>query len=155
MVTRTARFWILACCLAVTGARAADTTPAAPDPLSPARDRIAQNDWTGALAALRQAEDAGSADWHNLMGYALRKSRTPDLAAAERHYAAALKIDPSHRGALEYSGELFLMTGRLALAEQRLAALDKACFLPCDEYTDLKKAVAKYKANGNRHVAAP
>lgn len=155
MLSTTARVCALALCLVVTAAPAADTTPAAPDRLSPARERIAQNDWTGALAALRQAEDAGSADWHNLMGYALRKSRTPDLAAAERHYDAALKIEPAHRGALEYSGELFLMTGRLALAEQRLAALDKACFLPCDEYSDLKKAVAQYKANGNRHVAAP
>ena len=33
------------------------------------------------------------------------------------------------------------MTGNLAMAEQRLAALDKACFLPCEEYSDLKKAV--------------
>jgi hypothetical protein len=46
------------------------------------------------------------------------------------------------------------MLGDLAKAEQRLAALDKACFLPCEEYTDLKKAVERFKANGNRYVAA-
>jgi hypothetical protein len=45
------------------------------------------------------------------------------------------------------------MTGNLAMAEQRLAALDKACFLPCEEHTDLKRAVARYKANGNKYVA--
>jgi hypothetical protein len=44
------------------------------------------------------------------------------------------------------------MTGNLDMAEQRLAALDKACFLPCEEYTDLKRAVARYKAAGNKYV---
>jgi len=45
------------------------------------------------------------------------------------------------------------MTGNLPAAEQRLGALDKACFLPCEEYSDLKRAVARYKANGNKYVA--
>jgi hypothetical protein len=135
-------------------AHAADTTPPAPDRLTPARERIAQKDWAGAIAALKQVEDTKSADWNNLMGYSLRKGPNPDLAAAERHYDAALQIDPKHRGALEYSGELFLMTNRLALAEKRLAELDKACFLPCDEYKDLKQAVQRYKDNGNRWVAS-
>ena len=45
------------------------------------------------------------------------------------------------------------MTGNLAKAEERLAALDKACFLPCEEYKDLKNAVARYKAAGNKYVA--
>jgi len=47
-------------------------------------------------------------------------------------------------------------TGRLrdlAKAEQRLAALDKACLFSCDEYRDLKAAVAAFKANGNKYVA--
>ncbi len=39
------------------------------------------------------------------------------------------------------------------MAEQRLAALDKACFLPCEEYTDLKRAVTRYKAASNKAVA--
>lgn len=32
------------------------------------------------------------------------------------------------------------MKGDLAKAEERLAALDKICRLPCQEYTGLKKA---------------
>ena len=50
------------------------------------------------------------------------------------------------------TGELYLMTGNLPMAEQRLAALDKACFLPCSEHSDLKKAVARYKSNGNKYI---
>ena len=32
-----------------------------------------------------------------------------------------------------------------ASLEANLAKLDKVCFFGCDEYTDLKKAVAEYK----------
>ena len=135
-------------------ALAADTTPAAApsDSLAEARTLIAARNWSAAVQALRRVNETRSADWNNLLGYSLRKRSPPDLDAAERHYTDALRIDPQHRGALEYSGELYLMKGDLARAEQRLAALDKACFLPCEEFTDLKKAVQAYKANGNRYV---
>ena len=127
--------------------------PAASDKLGPARAQIAQKHWGAAIDALKSANDTGSADWNNLMGYSLRKSTPPDHAAAEKYYDEALRIDPKHRGALEYSGELYLATGDLPKAEQRLATLDKVCLLPCEEYTDLKKAVARFKANGNKSVA--
>ncbi len=138
-------------------AAAVDTSPAVPaaaDKLAPARALIAEKKWRAAIDELERVGDTASADWNNLMGYSHRKAKTPDFAAAERYYDAALRLDPKHRGALEYSGELYLMQGDLGRAEQRLAALDKACFLPCAEYTDLKKAVERFKANGNRHVAA-
>ena len=130
------------------------TTPASPatDKLATARELIAANKWVAAIDELKRVGDTTSADWNNLMGYSHRKAKTPDHAAAERYYDEALRIDPKHRGALEYSGELFLVLGDLPRAEQRLTALDKVCLLPCDEYTDLKKAVAAYKANGNRYV---
>lgn len=143
--------------LALPLAMAADMTPATPasNSLAAARTLIAQKKWPEAIAELRRVNETGMADWNNLMGYSLRKSGAPDLAAAERHYLEALRIDPKHRGALEYSGELYLMKGDLPKAEKQLAALDKVCFLPCEEYTDLKKAVQAFKANGNRYVATP
>jgi tetratricopeptide (TPR) repeat protein len=134
---------------------AADTptpSPAVKDKLTPARAFIADKQWAAAITELKAVNDTASADWNNLMGYSLRKSPTPDLVAAERFYNEALRINPKHRGALEYSGELYLMLGDLPKAEQRLAALNKECFLPCEEYTDLKNAVARYKANGNKYV---
>ena len=138
---------IVAALLLVGTARAADTpSPAATDRLAPARAQIAQKNWPSAIDELQRVNDSGSADWHNLMGYSLRKNQPPDYAAAERHYDEALRLNPQHRGALEYSGELYLLTNRLPLAEARLAALDKACLLPCEEYTDLKQAIARHKA---------
>jgi Flp pilus assembly protein TadD len=133
----------------------ADTYSTGPDTLSAARAQIAAGQWAAAIEELKKVNDPASADWNNLMGFSLRKGKTPDFASAERYYNEALRIEPKHRGALEYSGELYLMTGDLARAEQRLAALDKACFLPCNELKDLKKAVERYKANGNKYVAAP
>ncbi|WP_428424865.1 tetratricopeptide repeat protein [Methylibium sp.] len=122
----------------------------ATDSLATARTLVADKKWAAAIDELKRLNETGRADWNNLMGYSLRKGNTPDLDAAEKFYDEALRIEPKHRGALEYSGELYLMKGDLAKAEQRLAALDKACFLPCGEYTDLKKAVQQFKANGNR-----
>lgn len=134
--------------------QAADDAPspgskaAAADPLTPAREHIRAKRWAAAIEELKKVDARGSADWNNLMGYAYRKAKTPDYAAAERYYDEALRIDPKHRGALEYSGELYLMKGDLAKAEARLAALDKVCTFSCSEYRDLKAAVAEYKATG-------
>jgi Flp pilus assembly protein TadD len=139
---------------AVAPALAADTPDPAPvavvDPLASARKHIESRRWPAAIDALKKVNAGGSADWNNLMGYALRKQASPDLDGAQRHYDAALRIDPRHQGALEYSGELALMKGDLPTAEARLATLSGLCRSPCEALDDLQKAVARYKANGNR-----
>ena len=137
---------------ALGSAWAADTAPAKPDALAAARTLIQQKKWSTAVDELKKLNATGSADWNNLMGYSLRKGLPPDYAGADKFYSEALRIEPKHRGALEYSGELYLITGDLPKAEQRLAMLDKVCTLSCEEYADLKKSVAKYKANGNKYV---
>lgn len=132
---------------------AADETPApaatqaAPaSPLSPARAHLKAQRWGAALDELRRVNATGDADWNNLMGYALRKQAKPDLEGAQRHYDAALRINPKHQGALEYAGELALMKRDLATAEAHLATLGKLCSSPCEPLDDLKLAVAQYKA---------
>ena len=118
------------------------------------RANIADDKWVAAIEELKRMNEPGNPDWNNLMGYSHRKAKKPDYEAAEKFYDTALAIDPAHRGALEYSGELYLVLGNLEKAEQRLAALDKACKLPCSEYALLKKAIDDYKANGNKYVPA-
>ncbi len=138
------------------GAFAADDAPPAPagDPLGKAREQIAAKQWPQAVAELKRVNQTRSADWNNLMGYALRKQTPPDLAGARKHYDAALRLDPKHKGALEYAGELDLMTGDLAAAEQRLQRLEAVCGTTCEEYADLKAAIERFKAAGNRYVPA-
>jgi Flp pilus assembly protein TadD len=135
-------------------AQAADTSEPAParatDPLAAARKRIEAGQWSAAITELRRVNATGSADWNNLMGYALRKQTPPDLEGAQRHYDAALRIDPKHQGALEYAGELALMKGDLATAEAHLATLSGLCRSPCEPLDDLQKAIARYKTQGNR-----
>ena len=126
---------------------AADTAPTKSDPawLTDARASINSNNYDQALKQLQSANEVNSADWNNLMGYSLRKKQPPDLAASEKYYQAALKIDPSHRSAMEYYGELLLMKKDLPGAEAMLARLDKACLFGCEEYSDLKASIAKYQ----------
>ncbi|MFI4932492.1 MAG: tetratricopeptide repeat protein [Burkholderiales bacterium] len=145
----------LALALQHTGFAADTPTPAAaPDKLSQARSLIKDKKWAEAIDELKRVNDPASADWNNLMGYSLRRAKTPDLEGAERYYNEALRINPNHRGALEYSGVLYLIKGDLDTAEKRLAVLDKSCTFGCEEYTDLKKAIERYKAAGNKYVAA-
>ena len=88
--------------------------------------------------------DSKNADALNLLGYSNRQLGNNDVALA--HYEAALALQPRHRGANEYMGELYLTLGDLAKAEERLDVLDGACFFGCAEYTKLKEAIAAYKA---------
>jgi Flp pilus assembly protein TadD len=132
-----------------TAAMSADMTPAGPTTPSwqaQTRQFIEAKNFDQAVSVLLQADDKQSADWHNLMGYSLRKKSPPNLPEAEKHYQAALGKEPKHRGALEYYGELLLLKNDLAGAETMLNRLDKACTFGCEEYRDLKKSVLQFKA---------
>jgi Flp pilus assembly protein TadD len=142
---------------AVLAAQAADTpgvSPNVPQPtvqdrISNARKAVAKSDWSGAMRELNVAlrEDPQNADVHNLMGYTYRKRSSPDLVKALEHYGTALKINPMHKGAHEYIGEAYLIKKQLPDAERHLAELEKICGGPaCEEYRDLAKSIADYKA---------
>lgn len=107
---------------------------------------VEAGNWKTALDSFGKvaSRDPNNADAQNYLGYAWRKSGNLDLAF--KHYNEALRIDPRHKGAHEYIGEAYLIVNNLPKAEEHLARLDKLCFLPCEEYSDLKKAVEKYKS---------
>jgi Flp pilus assembly protein TadD len=111
---------------------------------------VKKGDFQSALGHLNKANEKNprNADIHNLLGYSYRK--LGDTGKAFEHYRIALKIDPKHRGANEYLGELYLETDQLVKAEERLKVLDKACRWGCEEYDDLKEAIEKYKEKKNR-----
>ncbi len=118
--------------------------PSDPD-LAAAKSAIDAKDWDRAVTSLNKALERNpkSADIYNELGYSERNRG--NLDAAFRYYEKALTLDPKHRGAHEYIGEAYLMAGNLPKAEEHLAALDKLCFFPCEEFRDLRTAVAKYK----------
>lgn len=75
----------------------------------------------------------------NYLGYAHRRLGLFDRA--QTYYEQALAIDPLHRGANEYLGEMWVELGRPADARRRLAVLDEACPFGCAEYEDLKRVI--------------
>ena len=107
---------------------------------------IAAKDWNGAIRLLSSAalRDTRNADIQNYLGYAYRQSG--QLQPAFTHYQKALQLNPRHRGAHEYIGEAYLMANNPVKAEEHLAALQRICLIPCEEYEDLKKAIADYRA---------
>jgi Tfp pilus assembly protein PilF len=129
-----------------TGSSAIPSKPKDPT-LERVRSAIDQKDWSGAQSVLRDAvaRDPSNADYHNLYAYSIRKGANPDMSLVFKHYNAALSIDPKHKGAHEYLGEAYLMVGNVGKAKEHLAQLDKICFFPCSEFTDLKKAVSEFE----------
>lgn len=107
---------------------------------------IEQGKYAEAIPLLENvvAADKENADAFNYLGYSNRQLGNYNAALA--HYEAALALEPRHRGANEYLGELYLILGDVGKAEERLDVLDAACFFGCEEYTELKNAIAEYKA---------
>ena len=111
-----------------------------------------RKEWTEAARLLKRAEvrHPEHADLQNMLGYVYRNMQRYELAF--RHYKRALELDPRHRGAHEYIGEAYLLTGDLAAAEGHLRALKEICLLPCDEMKDLERAIAAYRSDNQRRA---
>ena len=138
--------------IAFLGLLAASTNAAGPEPtktepvwIAETMASIKSRQFEQAINQLQIANQTTSADWNNLMGFSHRSKQSPDLVSAQRYYETALKIEPSHKGALEYYGMLKLVNNDLPGAEAMLARLDKACFFSCEEFRDLKKAIQDHK----------
>jgi len=85
-------------------------------------------------------QDKSHADAWNLLGYSWRK--LDNNRKSKKAYARALKIDPNHKGALEYQGELFIKLGDRDSARKNLAQLKALCPTGCEELTNLTQALA-------------
>ena len=142
----------LACLALIAGlglapAHAVDTmlSTDAPD-LTSARAKIKAKDYAAALSELRKlADDVQHADVYNLLGFALRK--TGDFKTSLTYYTKALEMQPEHRAAREYLGELYVETGNMEKAKEQLAALAKLCPGGCEERDDLQKAISAKSAS--------
>lgn len=153
---KTSTMWMAAVFIALTlpawgaggggGGTSGGPTAAPVDPdFKAGQEAVKKEQWNEAVARMNLViqRDARNADAWNYLGYAYR--HLGDMDNSFKHYERALQINPKHRGAHEYLGEAYLQVGNLAKAEEHLKVLDKLCWMPCEEYKDLKEKVADYK----------
>ena len=117
----------------------------APD-LTSVRAKIKAKDYAAALSELRKlADKVQHADVYNLLGFALRK--TGDFTTSLTSYTKALEMQPDHKAAREYLGELYVETGNIEKAREQLAILTRLCPGGCEERDDLQKAISAKSAS--------
>jgi Flp pilus assembly protein TadD len=153
----------LALCLSlapISSLHAADSGPSTPtsaptskpavavDELAKDRSLIAAKNYSQALVELKKVDRVmtNNADVKNLLGFASRK--LGQYSQAGGYYVKALQIDPTHLGALEYQGELFIIQKKVALAKRNLSALKRLCGTSCEEYKDLANAITASAKKG-------
>ena len=116
---------------------------------SSAEKLINKKQFSDAILKLNDAlaSDSKNADIYNYLGFSHRKLGKMEQAAV--YYNKALEINPKHKGALEYQGEMYLTLNEIKKAEENLKKLDKICFLGCSEFDKLKKSI-KDKKSGKK-----
>lgn len=112
-----------------------------------AKNAIKNENFTLAVGLLRteSMSDASNPDVWNLLGFASRKLGDYDKSKAA--YEKALSLDPNHKRALEYMGELYLTLANQEAAMDLLKRLKALCPGGCDELTALQKSYNEYIAN--------
>ena len=121
------------------------TQPAQPS-YTEAKAYVDSLQFSRALPILQEIVRAepGNADAWNLLAFSQRN--LGDVAAARENYDRALALDPNHKGALEYLGELFLTLNDIEAAQANLAKLAALCPSGCEEREELEQAIAAYQA---------
>ena len=128
---------------------AADTpskpSATAPD-LTVVRAKVKAKEFKPAITDLTALLDGGlnHPDVYSLLGFSYRKSG--DRINGALYYRKALDLDPWHKGALEYQGEMYAEAGDLAKAKVNLAKLVQLCPSGCEERADLEKDIAEATA---------
>lgn len=98
---------------------------------------INQQRWAEAFTALEytQAAVGPHPDVLNYMGFVSRKMGHYNDAFS--YYGQALALDPTHLGANEYLGELYVQLGMYGRARAQLARLDQLCAYGCVQREEL------------------
>jgi len=117
--------------------------------LQPIIDLIDAGKYQSAIDRLHDQldQDPDNPDIMSLLGYSYRKTQNYENALT--FYQWALRVEPRHRGANEYLGELYLETDQFDKAMRQLEILDSLCTFDCKEYSTLKKAIDTYQKSAS------
>lgn len=113
-----------------------------PDSYYKAKKLIEKNQFNEAVVLLEETlkKSQYQKDADILTEYAFGLRKIKNFKKSEEYYLKALKINPDHKGALEYIGELYVDTKRINLAKEILIKLEKC---KCEEYSELKNYINK------------
>lgn len=116
------------------------------DKYNEAEKLVKAKDYDNAIETLKAVlrEFPQHANAWNLLGFSTRMKG--DFDKANEYYNNALVITPSHTGALNYKGQMFVQTGRLDEARDMLKKLEVACGMGCEPYQQLALAIKDGKA---------
>ena len=105
------------------------------DLYSKALEHLDKNQYGKAQKVLRiyTRKKQDDADGWTLLAFSSRKLGS--YANAEKYYETALELDPENKAALEYQGELYVVTNRPQLANKNLLKLESLCPNSCLLYT--------------------
>ena len=92
--------------------------------------------------------DPEDADGWTLLGYALRK--TGNMRDAHEAYDKALELKPEHIYARQYLGEMLLIEGNLAGAQEQRAVIARECPGGCEPLTLMDQRLEEFRAKGLR-----
>lgn len=153
MLTRIALAFLLTLGLAApayaAGSSSSSQTPyrSSSDDYAKAVRAVKAEDYTTATNLLQKVvqKDSRNADAWNYLGFSERKLGHFDRSL--NAYQSALRIQPDHRGANEYLGELYLQTGQLDKAKEQLSKLRSLCPSGCEEYSELEQAIRTHETS--------
>ena len=129
--------------LLAAGSSSSSSSQDTADKLDRAEEMIESGDYRDAIPVLQDIVDSeDNADAYNYLGFAYRN--LGDYDRSRRYYDQALAIDPEHKGAREYLGELYLKLDQPERAQEQLARLDEICPYGCEEYDELAQAIEEY-----------
>ena len=112
-----------------------------------AKKEIAAKNFPRAIELLEEElqSSPSNADVWNLIGFSERNIE--NFEKSMKAYNKALSLEPNHKGALEYKGELYLKLGDLKNAQKLLEKLNNMCNFNCKERDALKKSINQFKLN--------
>ena len=110
---------------------------------SEAERAVKAKQYEDAIKKLEQvvAKEPKNVDALNYLAYSHRELGRYDISMG--YYQKALALNANHRGANEYLGQLYLRMGKAKEANAQLAKLQKLCGRGCEEYENLRSAIAK------------
>lgn len=123
-----------------------DTTPLKTEDAdyTAALAKIAAEDYTAAVSLLEATlkRNPSNADAWSELGFVTRKLGRWN--EGQRYYENALRINPSHVGAMAYLGELYLETDRPVRARALLRQIESLCRQGCAARDTLVAAMEKH-----------